>query len=142
MPALLPVPALIVVQRLARVCAVYVVFGATGGIGSCLSQRLARHPGAALVVVSRDAGRLETLGSSLQTQPANGLTTVVADVTNAEQVRTRMSGPGTPSRGPYAVSHVQQMMHSKQVKQRAAALSRTSAPSPKSRRPAHSVPTG
>jgi NADP-dependent 3-hydroxy acid dehydrogenase YdfG len=45
--------------------AVYVVFGASGGIGSALSKRLLAQPGATVVVAGRDEGRLQQLVSSI-----------------------------------------------------------------------------
>lgn len=47
---------------------VYLVFGATGGIGSCLSRRLLQR-GARLVVASRDANRLKVLADELGAEP-------------------------------------------------------------------------
>ena len=64
--------------------AVYVVFGATGGIGSALSQRLARHGGAAVVLVGRDQGKLDGLQALLS--PACTSSTLIADVTDSKQV--------------------------------------------------------
>jgi len=45
--------------------AVYVVFGASGGIGSALSKRLLAQPGATVVLAGRDEGRLQQLRDSL-----------------------------------------------------------------------------
>lgn len=45
--------------------AVYVVFGASGGIGSALSKRLLAQPGATVVVAGRDEGKLQQLTASL-----------------------------------------------------------------------------
>ena len=60
------------------------VFGASGGIGSALSHRLAKHEGASLVLVGRDENKLASLQSSL---PATGsVNTLTADVTDAKQV--------------------------------------------------------
>jgi NADP-dependent 3-hydroxy acid dehydrogenase YdfG len=44
---------------------VYVVFGASGGIGSALSKRLLAQPGATVVLAGRDEGRLQQLVSSI-----------------------------------------------------------------------------
>lgn len=63
---------------------VYVVFGATGGIGSCLSARLAAQPGASVVLVGRDEGRLQALKGQLAGQTS----TLVADVTDSAQVES------------------------------------------------------
>ncbi len=65
----------------------YAIFGATGGIGSALAQRLAKHPNATLVLVGRDAGKLDKAVASLAAQPSGGLTVLQADVTDAKQVR-------------------------------------------------------
>ena len=58
---------------------VIVIFGAYGGIGSCLARRLART-GARLVLAGSDAARLEPLATEL-----NGLP-IVTDATDFEQV--------------------------------------------------------
>ncbi|MBM3979912.1 MAG: SDR family oxidoreductase [Planctomycetes bacterium] len=47
---------------------VYLVFGATGGIGSSLSRRLAGR-GARLVVAARDSDRLRTLAAEIGAEP-------------------------------------------------------------------------
>lgn len=44
--------------------AVYVVFGASGGIGSSLSQLLGAQPGAQLLLSGRDEERLQAVSSS------------------------------------------------------------------------------
>ncbi len=44
--------------------AVYVLFGATGGIGSSLSMLLASQPGAQLLLSARDEGKLQELAAS------------------------------------------------------------------------------
>lgn len=43
----------------------YVVFGASGGIGSALSKRLLAQPGSTVVLAGRDEGRLQQLVTSL-----------------------------------------------------------------------------
>ena len=70
--------------------AVYVVFGATGGIGSALCQRLSRHEGASVVLVGRDQTKLDALRAQL---PGGGPTakTLVADVTDSKQVDEAIS---------------------------------------------------
>lgn len=61
----------------------YVVFGATGGIGSALCKRLVAQPGASVVLAGRDAGRLEQLQQSL-----GGGIPMVADPLDPKQVST------------------------------------------------------
>ena len=51
-----------------EVTPVYLVFGATGGIGSCLSRRLAAR-GARLVVAARDSDRLRALAGEIGAEP-------------------------------------------------------------------------
>ncbi|KAI8476797.1 MAG: hypothetical protein J3K34DRAFT_455630 [Monoraphidium minutum] len=51
---------------------VYIVFGATGGIGSALSRRLARHAGATLVLSSHDEARLKETAARLQAGGGGG----------------------------------------------------------------------
>lgn len=58
----------------------YVVFGATGGIGSALSARLAAQPGSSVVLVGREPGKLDALKARLP-----GTTQLQADVTDAKQ---------------------------------------------------------
>ncbi|GAX78017.1 hypothetical protein CEUSTIGMA_g5459.t1 [Chlamydomonas eustigma] len=68
---------------------VYVVFGATGGIGSSLSKRLARQDQASVVLVGRDQGKLDALQSELS--PSAATTTLLADVTDSKQVEEAIS---------------------------------------------------
>ncbi|KAG1674835.1 hypothetical protein FOA52_015223 [Chlamydomonas sp. UWO 241] len=72
---------------------VYVVFGATGGIGSALAARLAIQPGAKLVLVARDAAKLDTLRGSLP--PGADATALMADVTDAKEVEAAIAGAVT-----------------------------------------------
>jgi len=58
---------------------VIVIFGAYGGIGSCLARRLART-GARLVLAGRDPARLDSLATELNALP------VSADATDFQQV--------------------------------------------------------
>jgi NADP-dependent 3-hydroxy acid dehydrogenase YdfG len=67
---------------------VYVVFGATGGIGSSLSKRLARQDQASVVLVGRDQGKLDALKSEL----GPSATTLLADVTDSKQVSLHTTG--------------------------------------------------
>lgn len=43
----------------------YLVFGASGGIGSALSKRLLAQPGATVLLAGRDEGKLQQLVDSL-----------------------------------------------------------------------------
>ncbi len=68
------------------------MFGASGGIGSCLAKRLAQHPGASIALVGRSGEKLEALKASLG--PAAAASYVhVADVTDSKQVG-RVPMPG------------------------------------------------
>jgi NAD(P)-dependent dehydrogenase (short-subunit alcohol dehydrogenase family) len=80
--------------------AVYVVFGATGGIGSALSRRLACQPHAPRVVlVGRNQEKLNALQSAIQQEllgaggldRAGPLSTLVADVTDSKAVEAAMA---------------------------------------------------
>lgn len=64
--------------------AVYMVFGATGGIGSALVHRLAKHEGASVVLVGRSQEKLDSLQASVAA--SGGVTSLVADVTDSKQV--------------------------------------------------------
>lgn len=68
---------------LLRAPAVYVVFGATGGIGSELCKRLAAQPGANVVMVGRDGAKLDSVKGGLGVPIA---ATYTADVTDSAQV--------------------------------------------------------
>ncbi|KXZ45274.1 hypothetical protein GPECTOR_56g370 [Gonium pectorale] len=66
---------------------VYVVFGAYGGIGAELAGRLARQPGATVVLAGRDAAKLEALRGQIGGSSA----AFVADVTDSKQVEEVIS---------------------------------------------------
>ncbi len=61
----------------------YVVFGAYGGIGSELCQRLAKQPGATVVMAGRDGAKLDALRAQLGAGQV-----MTADVLDPKQVRT------------------------------------------------------
>lgn len=61
---------------------VYVIFGATGGIGSCLARRLIAQNGASVALVGRDQAKLDALAAEI-----GGGSTYLADVTDSKQVR-------------------------------------------------------
>lgn len=63
----------------------YVVFGASGGIGAELCSRLAAQPGAQVVLAGRDESKLAALQGRLPGGGANTLV-AVADVTDSAQV--------------------------------------------------------
>ena len=62
---------------------VVVVVGATGGIGSALTRKLA-STGASLVLAARDSARLATLAAELPIK----VLTVPTDITDSQQVDT------------------------------------------------------
>ena len=64
-------------------CAVYVVFGASGGIGSALCHRLALQPGAKVALVGRNPDKLE--GIRAQLSPTSTTSVHVADVLDSKQ---------------------------------------------------------
>jgi NADP-dependent 3-hydroxy acid dehydrogenase YdfG len=66
--------------------AVYVVFGASGGIGSALSKRLLAQPGATVVVAGRDEARLQQLVSNI-----GGGVPLVGDPCDPKQVSEHYS---------------------------------------------------
>lgn len=66
----------------AGVLAVYVVFGATGGIGSEIARRLAKQDGPLVVLAGRDEAKLEELSQRVGGRRAVS----VVDALNAEQV--------------------------------------------------------
>lgn len=55
----------------------YVIFGASGGIGSALAARLLQHPGASVLLCGRDEGKLQELAERI-----GGGTPCVADVSD------------------------------------------------------------
>jgi short-subunit dehydrogenase len=69
---------------------VVVVVGATGGIGSALTRKLAGE-GTPLVLAARDNSRLATLVSQLPTTDREQILTVPTDITDPSQVETLMS---------------------------------------------------
>ena len=69
---------------------VVVVVGATGGIGSALTRKLAGE-GTPLVLAARDISRLATLVSQLPTTDREQILTVPTDITDPSQVETLMS---------------------------------------------------
>jgi short-subunit dehydrogenase len=70
---------------------VVVVIGATGGIGSALTHKLAAQ-GASLVLVARDSSRLAALESQLA---ITQVLSVPTDITDPSQVETLMSKAAT-----------------------------------------------
>lgn len=69
---------------------VVVVVGATGGIGSAVTRKLAQE-GASLVLAARNSDRLATLASQLTSLEAGQVLSVPTDITNPSQVETLMS---------------------------------------------------
>ncbi|MEO8890655.1 MAG: SDR family NAD(P)-dependent oxidoreductase, partial [Coleofasciculaceae cyanobacterium] len=69
---------------------VVVVVGATGGIGSALTHKLAAE-GASLVLAARDSSRLEALAAEIPVVDQNQVLTVPTDITDPLQVETLMS---------------------------------------------------
>ncbi|MFB8787707.1 MAG: SDR family oxidoreductase [Potamolinea sp.] len=69
---------------------VVVVVGATGGIGSALTHKLAAE-GANLVLAARDSSRLAALESQLPISYGNQVLSVPCDITDPNQVETLMS---------------------------------------------------
>lgn len=59
--------------------AVYVVFGASGGIGSSLSQLLGAQPGAQLLLSGRDEERLQAVSSAAAAAGAASVAVAPAD---------------------------------------------------------------
>ncbi|MBD2180375.1 SDR family oxidoreductase [Planktothrix sp. FACHB-1355] len=66
---------------------VVVIVGATGGIGSALTRKLAPL-GTRLVLTARDNSRLANLASSLPGTQAEQVLTVPCDITQPQQVKT------------------------------------------------------
>lgn len=72
-------------SRPARLVAVFLVFGATGGIGSELCRALAAsHPGAHLVMAGRNEEKLATLSAQLGSSTASSHMVDVADPDSVE----------------------------------------------------------
>lgn len=69
---------------------VVVVVGATGGIGSALTRKLAQE-GASLVLAARNSDRLAILASQLTSLEAGKVLSVPTDITDPSQVETLMS---------------------------------------------------
>jgi len=69
---------------------VVVVVGATGGIGSALTRKLAPE-GTSLVLAAKDSSRLAALVSGLPISDREQVLTVPTDITNPSQVETLMS---------------------------------------------------
>lgn len=67
-----------------------VVVGATGGIGSALTHKLAEE-GANLVLAARDSSRLAALESQIPISYGNQVLSVSCDITDPNQVETLMS---------------------------------------------------
>jgi short-subunit dehydrogenase len=68
---------------------VYVVFGATGGIGSSLAELLAAQPGARLLLSGRSAEKLAALQSDVAAAAAAGdaeVATAAADPLDVQAV--------------------------------------------------------
>jgi Short-chain alcohol dehydrogenase of unknown specificity len=68
---------------------VVVVVGATGGIGSVLTRKLAAE-GTRLVLAAKDSSRLAELGSQLSIATQEEVLTVPTDITDPSQVKTLM----------------------------------------------------
>jgi short-subunit dehydrogenase len=69
---------------------VVIVVGATGGIGSALTHKLAAE-GANLVLAARDSSRLAALQSQIPISYGNQVFSVSCDITDPNQVETLMS---------------------------------------------------
>jgi short-subunit dehydrogenase len=69
---------------------VVVVVGATGGIGSALTHKLARE-GASLVLAARDSSRLAALVSEVPITNKESILSVPTDITKPAQVETLIS---------------------------------------------------
>jgi short-subunit dehydrogenase len=69
---------------------VVVVVGATGGIGSVLTHKLAAE-GASLVLAARDGSRLEALVAALPHTGSDRILTVPTDITDPTQAKNLMS---------------------------------------------------
>ncbi|MFD9394852.1 SDR family NAD(P)-dependent oxidoreductase [Streptomyces sp. NPDC060000] len=62
-----------------------VVTGASAGLGAAYAQRLA-HRGYDLILVARNAARLETLASDIRSRTGRAVDVVAADLTDAAQI--------------------------------------------------------
>lgn len=79
----------IVFQSMSEAKKVYLVTGASSGIGEATAKRLAREPGAELVLVARRAERLRVLAESLPCE-ASWLAVDLTDADAPERVRAHL----------------------------------------------------
>jgi short-subunit dehydrogenase len=79
----------IVFRSMSEATQVYLVTGASSGIGEATAKRLAREPGAELVLVARRAERLRALAESLPCE-ASWLAVDLTDVDAPERVRAHL----------------------------------------------------
>jgi short-subunit dehydrogenase len=78
--------------------ALYVITGASSGIGEAAARRLAREDGAELIVVARRAERLQALADELAARHGTAVTPVAIDLT-AEQAPSRVAAAVTDHGG-------------------------------------------